>query len=624
MKAYEFLCGGSQAAPADPDTVRKTMDVLGERSVNLRISDISRAMVGNIPPLLLDLLEIAAYVYCGDQRARRGSEKLTRAGEDWTRDMHFLIPVRCLHIWSEAELRNELEETLGFLSDDRYSFQFVEANEPLAEPQLYFDELSEGTFEPDEIALFSGGIDSFAGAVESIAVSGNKTVLVGHHSANKVLAVQKELVGVLRKAGYGSRFMHVPVNVTNTHVRPAETTQRSRSFLFASLAFVLAQMFGKDGFTFYENGVVSLNIPIARDVLGARATRTTHPKVIRGFERVFSKLTGRHVRISTPYLWLTRKEVIERIVQAGFGDHLGKTASCVHPMLWTTEVHHCGRCSQCIDRRFAMLAAGAGACDPAEGYAVDLLTGARDNVVDIRLAVAYTKFCREIAQSGRSRFIAEHPDVYSAVGHVPGMVPDDVLDRVWDLLQRHAAAVNDVIADGLQAHADRLTLDTLPHGALLHLCFSRDRIEAPGLDVGYHEVAVKLDHLNAPLCEFAVDEENKQIWFRGEFCLDGGNFALLAALLPNHRSAKARCEAVPFRRAWELAEALNIDEPKLRKRISRLRQEVEEHLAVNLGVTLLGGFIENQNKQGYRIAPQAREVLRADLAGAEASLSQGQ
>jgi len=141
---------------------------------------------------------------------------------------------------------------------------------------------------------------------------------------------------------------------------------------------------------------------------------------------------------------------------------------------------------------------------------------------------------------------------------------------------------------------------------------------------GYDEVAVKLDHLNAPLCEFAVDEENKQIWFRGGLCLSGTDYKLLAALLPNHRSAKAQCEAVAFRLPRDLADVLDIDEPAVRQRISRLRKEVEEDLAVNLGVTLPAGFIENQNKQGYRIAPQAREVLRADLAGAEASLSQGQ
>jgi hypothetical protein len=37
-------------------------------------------------------------------------------------------------------------------------------------------------------------------------------------------------------------------------------------------------MSGKDRFSFYENGVVSINPPLAGDIVGGRATRTTHPK----------------------------------------------------------------------------------------------------------------------------------------------------------------------------------------------------------------------------------------------------------------------------------------------------------------------------------------------------------
>ena len=83
---------------------------------------------------------------------------------------------------------------------------------------------------------------------------------------------------------------------------PIEKTQRTRSFLFASLAFVLARMFGKERFTFFENGVISFNLPIAGDVLGARATRTTHPRVIRGFwpRRYVEKSHHRHRRLLRP------------------------------------------------------------------------------------------------------------------------------------------------------------------------------------------------------------------------------------------------------------------------------------------------------------------------------------
>ena len=421
MRQFEFLCGGSAAASAEPDVVRKVMDVQGKGTVKLRITDISSAMVSNIPDLLIDLLEIAAYVYCGDQRASRGGEKLTEAGSNWRRGMRFVIPVRCPEIWSGAELRQELEQTLDFLSDDHYDFAFVEAQAPLAERSLYFPDLAEASFQPDEIALFSGGLDSFAGAIDSIVNFGRKTVLVAHHSAPKVLAAQKDLVGLLGQAGDGSRLMHIPVNVTNEGIKPAEQTQRSRSFLFASLAFVIAQMFGKDEFTFYENGVVSLNLPIAHDVLGARATRTTHPKVIRGFERIFSLLAERQIEIRTPFMWLTKRDVVEKIVSAGFGEWLPKTVSCVHPMLWTRDVRHCGRCSQCIDRRFAVLAADAGRFEPAEGYGVDLLTGARTDDQDVRLAVAYVKFWRDLLKSSRERLPAGYPDISCSCGTFPAL-----------------------------------------------------------------------------------------------------------------------------------------------------------------------------------------------------------
>ena len=94
MKRFEFICGGIQVHPPEGDVVRKGMDVQGERTVNLRIPDISRVMVSYVPDLLLDLLEIAAYVYCGDQRATRGGDRLRNAGADWRREMRFVIPVR--------------------------------------------------------------------------------------------------------------------------------------------------------------------------------------------------------------------------------------------------------------------------------------------------------------------------------------------------------------------------------------------------------------------------------------------------------------------------------------------------------------------------------------------------
>jgi hypothetical protein len=59
-------------------------------------------------------------------------------------------------------------------------------------------------------------------------------------------------------------------------------TQRSRSLLFATLGLIVARMFRKNKLSFFENGIVSFNFPISEHVLGARASRTTHPRVCLG------------------------------------------------------------------------------------------------------------------------------------------------------------------------------------------------------------------------------------------------------------------------------------------------------------------------------------------------------
>ncbi|WP_210171811.1 hypothetical protein, partial [Mesorhizobium sp. Root157] len=81
-----------------------------------------------------------------------------------------------------------------------------------------------------------------------------------------------------------------------------------------------------------------------------------------------------------------------------------------------------------------------------------------------------------------------------------------------------------------------------------------------------------------------------------------------------NQQAKARIAEVPFTPTWKLAEKLKIDEDSLRQQVKRLRKEVADRLAVDQGIVLqINDFIENQQREGYRIAPMVREVSRADL-----------
>lgn len=156
---------------------------------------------------------------------------------------------------------------------------------------------------------------------------------------------------------------------------------------------------------------------------------------------------------------------------------------------------------------------------------------------------------------------------------------------------------------------------------MLNLCVSREQIEAPPLADHLDQVAAFLDRLQQPICDFAVDVEKRRILFRGGYYLEGADYNLVDALLAYHRPAKRDGEEVPYLHSSALALSLEVEQPAMRARIIRLRADVAERLAVDQGVIFSNEFIENVHGKGYRLAPELREVTRADLETADAAMS---
>jgi hypothetical protein len=143
--------------------------------------------------------------------------------------------------------------------------------------------------------------------------------------------------------------------VTKGEPEPIEFTQRTRAFLFSVLGMFVAGMFQKKKIVFYENGITSFNLPMAEHVLGARASRTTHPRVFRGLERLFSVLLNESIEIKNPFLWKTKKEIVDVLGRHGCGDLIQHTVSCAKVRQLPMTNKQCG-VRQCIERRFAVLA----------------------------------------------------------------------------------------------------------------------------------------------------------------------------------------------------------------------------------------------------------------------------
>jgi hypothetical protein len=108
------------------------------RNVNLHLHDISRRMAADIPTILTDLIEIAAYVFAADEMASRGGLTMAAMGRDWRRRFRFVIPIRDPALWSRPEVLEALTDALEFMSEDEFRFEFLQHDAP-ALIEHYFD-----------------------------------------------------------------------------------------------------------------------------------------------------------------------------------------------------------------------------------------------------------------------------------------------------------------------------------------------------------------------------------------------------------------------------------------------------------------------------------------------------
>jgi hypothetical protein len=295
----------------------------------------------------------------------------------------------------------------------------------------------------------------------------------------KVYKRQQVLFEELKKLTTAKqRLLHVPVWVNKDESLSKEYTQRSRSFLYACLATGVATLFALSRIRFYENGVLSFNLPISAQVLGARATRSTHPKVLRGFERLFSLVLDSEFRVENPFEWKTKADICSLLLTNNAGNLIKHSVSCTRTFEITRLHTHCGTCSQCIDRRFGILAANARHFDPDEMYKVDVLTGPREQGESITLIESYVRTANEITTIDDSRFFERFPEVHRALNHMSGTA-DGIARQIFDLHKRHAAGIERVLSETLQSHSLDLVHGNLPDSCILSIVARKDHLKDP-------------------------------------------------------------------------------------------------------------------------------------------------
>lgn len=475
-----IICGGAAATvptACEADAVR--LHLYGsddDNKITLQIDDIRKQMYRDVPARFHDLLDIATYVFAADQAIARGARDVETFGAGWRRRLHFVIPVTDMEFWRSDKVLKCLVGTLGFLSDDHYSFDFVPSvNRPAFQGFLNFNEKGEMMGFPEQVVMFSGGLDSLGGAVEEIVNQKRRVILVNHRSTPKLDKRYGKIRELLDAKAQTNPPGHIRVTVHKKKWMNAEYTQRSRSFLFASLGATIANMLGQSNLRFYENGVISLNLPVCAQVVGGKATRTTHPRVLHGFQTLLSMIVDGSFTVENPFCWKTKGEVVDLIAKSGCAEMIGPSISCTHVWEMRTDHSHCGTCSQCVDRRFAIIAAGAEGHDPLDQYGVDVFTQSRKDIKGIRedktLFASYLERANQVDRiTSATQFLVRYPEVARVLPYLNGD-PGASAQRCHEMYKRHSAEVAAVIHKMFALHGPAIFKRNLPADAMMRIVY---------------------------------------------------------------------------------------------------------------------------------------------------------
>jgi hypothetical protein len=318
-----------------------------------------------------DLLDIGVAVYMSD--------RCTRRWRNLRRRMGLLMPVRHPEVWKAAQ--RELERAVSFLGRDDFQVHFEEREEEANSDSLgdsYSIEHSKRC-----VCLFSGGVDSVAGAVWAVE-RGLSPILVSHYANNQLGCNQRALASQLKEkldrtlvcveltqgslerlksqgvpddlltmlqsseyhvtadevpsllAGmledesvdryqeilkHSEVLEHVGIYATKARGKILKTPRSPMAQHLRSFLFLS----GIGTIYVFENGPVALN-PLFSE---ARVnTHTAHPHFLAYFQALIRAVFGVDLTIENPFVYQTKGEVAKNLAGPKVGGLVAKTCSC--------------------------------------------------------------------------------------------------------------------------------------------------------------------------------------------------------------------------------------------------------------------------------------------------------
>lgn len=345
---------------SDEALIFNLMNKNNKSNIKTHIEDLWRRFgVNALSDINEDLIILAMSIFAIDKKVPRKD-----FDDNWTRQIELYLPVIEIDKWNNVKQR--LEEMLNFLSGDKWKINFRESKEKYRGNKVNkkYKLIKKEDF--DCVSLFSGGLDSFCGALKLLNEN-KRTCFIGFKEYKMLGGRQNEIFQNINEAfpGINKELIlfntnpGIPLNKNGEKNNlGAEITSRSRSFLFLAGALAVASIIGDVPVYIPENGFIGINVPLTDSRVGSCSTRTTHPYFINRFNEILSDI-GITNKILNPYALKSKGEIVEEVSDLDvFNKTAYKTISCSHPCQSRYDKlqtpMNCGYCYPCLIRRASM------------------------------------------------------------------------------------------------------------------------------------------------------------------------------------------------------------------------------------------------------------------------------
>jgi 7-cyano-7-deazaguanine synthase in queuosine biosynthesis len=390
----EFFIYRSVDDPSQPGVhLEADRDVItGERQF--------RNYFGDPTSLERDLLLFAATVFCADRGVQRGER------EEFARRLELSLPVT--NIGLLQPLIPDVEQVLRLLSNDYWRIRLRQEPGEIEHPTSAAQ--CEG-----RVLLFSGGMDSFAAALE-FASAGPLTLVSHVTRAQQTRNAQSQLANILEQHGLASPHLQFFVSSLDRggFDHDVESSQRTRSFMFLILAALVARRQGRRRLLMIaENGQMAVHLPLNPARIGAFSTHTAHPDVLASMREILSAALSTPFLLTNPYVGRTKAEVITPVWN-NLPSAIPVSCSCWRTTRLPQDITHCGECVPCLIRRIAIETHGT---DPTaygrDPFSEDFSSMSADDEARRNLA-DLCEFTRRFQTATNAELMDEWPELYSS------------------------------------------------------------------------------------------------------------------------------------------------------------------------------------------------------------------